>query len=511
MHAFNYGLINFDSYVGYAQNFYMYQDDHQQFNPILWDLNMSFGSFRLADASDHWDGFTIAQAKTIDPLQHVNSVSVYARPLMRKLFENNTYRRMYLAHLRTILDENFANQWYATRGTELQNLIDQSVLNDPNKFYGYDDFQDNLFVTVNDLIDYPGITDLMDDRNTYLQNYIGIPGAPAYFGTSNNPGAITLGGTVTINTTVLFADEVFLAYRFGNSGRFTTVTMLDDGTQNDGTAGDAEYGRVLNDIGNTLQYYVYAQNSTAGRFDPERAAYEYYDIQSQIGIGDLVINEIGALNENTATDQFGQSNDWIELYNPTDFAVSTTGLFLTDTAGNWDKWSMPDAIVEPDSYLIIWADEGGEQGDDHANFQLSSLGEFVGLSYGDSSTVLDSVSFGLQVVDISYGRLPNGTGPWQQMEPTFGINNNQTGVEELRHQDVKVYPNPSNGLVQLSGELIKDAQIKVISIEGVEVYSISNQRESNLELDLNHLSSGLYLLLVQTQGQQFQKRIVISH
>jgi len=97
MHAFNYSIVNFDSYVGYAQNYYIYKQNNGQFNPILWDLNMSFASFRLADASEFWDGFTIAEAKTMDPLLHLNSVSVYERPLMRNLFENSTYKRMYLA------------------------------------------------------------------------------------------------------------------------------------------------------------------------------------------------------------------------------------------------------------------------------------------------------------------------------------------------------------------------------------------------------------------------------
>ena len=51
LHALNYTLINFDSYVGYAQNYYLYQDQAGRFNPIIWDLNMSLGSFRLTDAS----------------------------------------------------------------------------------------------------------------------------------------------------------------------------------------------------------------------------------------------------------------------------------------------------------------------------------------------------------------------------------------------------------------------------------------------------------------------------
>ena len=74
MHALNYTLVNFDSYVGYAQNYYLYRDHQGRFNPIMWDLNMSFASFRLADASNYFDGFSIAQAKTIDTLRKLFSL-----------------------------------------------------------------------------------------------------------------------------------------------------------------------------------------------------------------------------------------------------------------------------------------------------------------------------------------------------------------------------------------------------------------------------------------------------
>ena len=69
MHALNYTLINFDSYIGYAQNYYLYYDNAKQWNPIIWDLNMSFGSFRLTDASQlYFNGFDINQAQNMDPL-----------------------------------------------------------------------------------------------------------------------------------------------------------------------------------------------------------------------------------------------------------------------------------------------------------------------------------------------------------------------------------------------------------------------------------------------------------
>ena len=179
MHAINYSLINFDSYVGYAQNYYLYQDDNGRFNPIIWDLNMSFASYRLADASIHFSGFNIQEAKEMDPLLHYNNVSVYPRPLMRNLFTNNRYRKMYIAHMRTIMQENFNNQSYKARAQYMQGLIDICVANDTNKFYSYNDFIDNLNVTVSDLVDYPGITDLMDARTIYLNTYPGFQGAPS--------------------------------------------------------------------------------------------------------------------------------------------------------------------------------------------------------------------------------------------------------------------------------------------------------------------------------------------
>ena len=68
MHAFNYSLINFDSYIGYSQNYYLYKDQTKRFNPVVWDLNMSFGGFRLTDASQlYFSGFSIIKAKNMHP------------------------------------------------------------------------------------------------------------------------------------------------------------------------------------------------------------------------------------------------------------------------------------------------------------------------------------------------------------------------------------------------------------------------------------------------------------
>ncbi|HHG84823.1 MAG TPA: hypothetical protein ENJ82_08730, partial [Bacteroidetes bacterium] len=393
MHAINYSLINFDSYIGYAQNYYLYRDQNGRWNPILWDLNMSFASFRFSDASLFWAGFTIPDAKTIDPLQHHNNVSVYARPLLRNLFANATYRRMYLAHMRTIMQENFASQDYAVRAQFFQNLIDSDVAADTNKFYSYANFKDNLTKTVSDLIDYPGITDLMDARNAYLGSYSGIAGAPTLTQVGHKPQDPAIGDTVWITARVADADSVVLAYRYGGSEIFRKIAMQDDGNQGDSLANDGIFGARLIGIGNNTQYYIYAENDSAGIFSPERAAFEYHAILPDLEPGTLVINEVMASNRQTAFDQDGAYDDWIELFNNADFAITTGGLFLSDNQADLKKWALPDVPVGSREFLIIWADNEAGQSGLHTNFQLDKAGDALYLSDAHGR-LLDSLEFG---------------------------------------------------------------------------------------------------------------------
>ena len=51
---------------------------------------------------------------------------------------------MYIAHVRTILKENFSNGDYEKRAKAIQSSIDFYVKNDTNKLYPYEDFSKNL-------------------------------------------------------------------------------------------------------------------------------------------------------------------------------------------------------------------------------------------------------------------------------------------------------------------------------------------------------------------------------
>ncbi len=512
MHAFNYSLINFDSYVGYAQNYYIYKDHHGRFNPILWDLNQSFASFRLADASIHFFGFTIPEAKVMDPLLHYNNTSVYERPLMRNLFNNNRYRKMYIAHMRTIMEENFDNQDYYARGQHMQTLIDVSVQNDTNKFYTYADFQNNLTSTVTDLVDYAGITDLMDARNTYLSTYPGFQGAPVISNVNASPTNLAIGDSVWITSKVADADSVILAYRYSSTELFTKVDMFDDGLHNDGTAGDSIYGYKLMNIGHTVEYYIYADNDSSGRFSPERAAYEYHEIAID---GDVVVNELCAINNGIWLDPQGQDDDWIELYNNSSSPVSLNGYYLSDDNTDLLKWRFPDTTIAANSYLIVWADKDILDVGLHAGFKLSSTGDAVFLS--DSSGVLiDEVLFGTQTSgNATYGRFPNGSGPWTYMNSSYNSENKfPVAVEEIatpKENSFVLYPNPAEDIVNI--RLDKTGQYNVVlsDINGRQLTTKNiNTLSNDFAIDVRNYSRGLYFLTLTNSEYTLTQKFIIK-
>jgi hypothetical protein len=132
----------------------------------------------------------------------------------------------------------------------------------------------------------------------------------------------------------------------------------------------------------------------------------------------LVINEFMASNNNYTQDPQGQYDDWIEIYNYGVDAVDIGGMYLTDDLSDSVKWQIPIndpalTTLEPGGHLLIWADGDISDPGLHANFKLDANGEEIGLFKSDGVTMIDSVVFGEQIGDISYGRYPDGTDNWR--------------------------------------------------------------------------------------------------
>jgi len=137
----------------------------------------------------------------------------------------------------------------------------------------------------------------------------------------------------------------------------------------------------------------------------------------------IVINELMPVNNATVTDNYGQFDDWIELYNLSGSETDLSGYYLSDSKNNLSKWQIPQGtFIQGSGYLIIWADKDTTQMGLHTNFKLSSSGENVVLSKPDL-TIIDKVSFPAQTQELTYSRIPNGTGSFIWHTPTFDKSN----------------------------------------------------------------------------------------
>lgn len=143
----------------------------------------------------------------------------------------------------------------------------------------------------------------------------------------------------------------------------------------------------------------------------------------------LAINELMAANSSTKTDPQGHYDDWVEIHNYSDAPIDLARMYLTDDPADPTKWQIPGGAsqlttVGPGGYALIWLDGHTSDAGLHAPFALDSDGEAVALFAPDGTTVIDSVTFGPQRTDVSYGRSPDGTGPFGYLlAPTPGTPN----------------------------------------------------------------------------------------
>ncbi len=450
MLAFNNILVNLDSYTGPTrQNFYLYKGNDDRWIPTVWDLNECIGVFTRIDQggggppsatsdNDSSDAitFTLTELSDGGPPPPPNNKDLIemdpllrqgdaAWPLLNLILANPTYQKMYIAHMRTILEENFSNGWYIARATEIQGVIDSDVQADANKLYSYDDFINNIADTRSGSI---GIVELMDARVAYLNTHSSLlAAAPAITNITVSPNNPSSNSSVWINADINNANSVTLAYRHNNSDKFQNILMSDNGDNNDGGAGDGVYGVSLSVTNTDIQYYIYVENDNAAMFSPQRAEHEFYTINVTPTF--LVINEFMADNESTVQDPDGGVGypDWIELYNPGSTTVDLGGMYLTDNLSAPDQWRIPDGIsVASGGYLLFWADDDEDQGDMHTNFKLDKSGEAIGLYDADSNDneLIDFITFGSQSEDVSYGRVGDGSDNWRSIScPSPGLAN----------------------------------------------------------------------------------------
>jgi len=270
MLAFNNVLVNLSSYSGqFSESFYLYRDSFGIFHPVIWDLNLCFGSFKnIGKGSD----LRLKQLQELDPMLH--SENPY-KPLISQLLKQEAYKKMYLGHMRSILYDFIKNRKYEDRAKALQQLIQRNFVDDPNKFYRYEEFNISLYSTIGKRSNIPGIVELMEARGDFLEKYAPLAVVPPQISDVKVLGRKQFSSAIVDNFTIIakvdkFPKRVRVIYRFSENGHFMEAPMRDDGKDGDPTAEDGVYFVSLTPPSGEsgIEFIVVAENASLMAFDP---------------------------------------------------------------------------------------------------------------------------------------------------------------------------------------------------------------------------------------------------
>lgn len=507
MLAFNDVMVNLDSYSGsFRQNYYLYRNHQHRWIPTVWDLNMSYGSFTMLGTNAGGGGpggggnLTLTTMQQMDPYVHINDSNW---PLINKLLANPLYKRMYTAHLRTINRENFVNADYKIYIDAMHTLADNAVSTDPNYLYTYQNYLNNLTTTITGGGGPPGsgtvgIYQLMDSRATYLEGTSAFAAIPPTI-TNVLPSNATPNylETISINATVTNATEVYLGYRYKKSDVFTRTLMFDDGAHNDGGANDGIFGISIPVNSLRVQYYIYADNSSAGMFSPERAEHEFYEIKALIQMAtanDIVLNEVVANNSTVISNEQGKFKDYIEVVNITSVPLGLNTVCISDDSAIPTKWKFPGSVfILPGEHLLVWSDDNDNVYlDPHTNFNLSSTGGYLSLS-DTLGNVFQTTTSPSQNLDEAWGRCYDTTGDFNVNTSATPreVNNCIVSITETE-RTFGIYPNPTSSYLIVEND--KNIQrIEIIDLMG-RIVHVENPNSSIARMSVSTFSNGVYFV-----------------
>ena len=152
--------------------------------------------------------------------------------------------------------------------------------------------------------------------------------------------------------------------------------------------------------------------------------------QNDVKAGDVVINEY-AVNGAILTNEFGNTDDWIELFNTTNDTafIKQNRFYLSDDETDPYKYTVTkDTFITPGGYLLVFADGLDTIATQiHTNFSLSAAGEYISLwnlNSQNQAMEVDTRTFGAQPSGQSEGRSPDGSNTWLFFTtPTPGASN----------------------------------------------------------------------------------------
>ena len=271
------------------------------------------------------------------------------------------------------------------------------------------------------------------------------------------------------------------------------------------------------------------------------------NMKNNINLGELIINEVMLVNNNTIMDKYGKNSDYIELYNGYDYDIDLSGYYLTDNMKETRKWSFPDVTIKKNDYLLIYA-SGKNTFDDeiHTNFKLDGDGETIMLS-DNTGKIISRVHVENTLEDTSFGYDGNkyvyyyigtpgkeNTGEYSDKKIEEAINHDKVKITEIMTNNISGYKALDNKFYsvielynygdkdidlegfylsdkednvvkyKLPSLIIKSGEYKVVYASGLDKY---NDKEIHTNFKLNN-DDGVVILSAPNKSLVSKVRVI---
>ena len=170
-------------------------------------------------------------------------------------------------------------------------------------------------------------------------------------------------------------------------------------------------------------------------------------------VGQIVINEYSASNLSNYTDNYGENEDWIELYNTSSSTVDLTGWYLTDKPNNLIKFQIPSGTVAAGGKIMIVCSGRDEfsGGIIHTSFKLTQTKPEEIILSDTAAIIIDQIQMVPCQLDHSRGRSSDGATTWSLFTlPSPNASNSSPSEEYATQPSFDVDPGYHSSAISIT-------------------------------------------------------------
>ena len=500
--AFEVIMGHWDNYSFNQNNYYLYENPQSgKIEYIPYDIDNSMGV--------DWFGIDWA---TRDVNNWHNAGQNF--PLANRLLAISDLKDIYKYYLRDYATKIGSNT-FSNSIDSIKNQINSYAYADTFKSldYGFSNSDFDLSFTTNQANQHvkKGIKSYLTTRSSTALSQLGsFDVAPIIH--SPQADVNTLPGQIILKAFIVDESLSTATCNYSLSGGASqSIILYDDGLHNDGQANDGIYANAINQppTGN-ISYQITASDSQGKQSTKPCTA---NSINFRL-LGDLVINEFMADNDNTIADNNGAYNDWIELYNNSSDSIFLGDYYLSDNSTTPFEWQLPAEYLDAGDFIIFWASSDTTAGIYHTNFGLSKGGEEIILAKNTNGQVdtADLITFGAQTSDISYGRSYDASPTWISFSvPTPNASNGTLSLEALKESfNFSAYPNPYSHSFNLDNSNASDLHYQLLDLQGRVLRSGKVASGASISI-YDESAKGLRILALSLNGEAVLRYLLIKN